>query len=410
MPRKSTPSWQLRLQTLVDDYGKTVKARNRPDPRWNNGWYTRFRNPVLTNRHVPLHWRYDLNPRTNPRLLERLGVNAVLNSGAIEHEGRVYLMARVEGFDRKSFFALAASDNGVDGFRFLDQPIVIPETDDPATNVYDMRLVKHEDGFIYGVFCVERKDPQAAPGDLSSAVAQCGVARTSDLIHWERLGDVRTPSPQQRNVVLHPEFVDGKYAFYTRPQDGFISAGSGGGIGFGLSASIENPVLERETIIDHRAYHTIKELKNGMGAPPLKTREGWLHIAHGVRGCAAGLRYVLYAFLCDLKDPSRQIATPGGYFLAPFEEEYPGDVDNVTFCNGAVAREDGEVLIYYGSADTRMHVVRSDLETLLDYVLNTPADPLRTALCVEQRRALVQANLDFLKKSKDPALRGLLNL
>ncbi len=400
--------YEERLRILADEYEKTVNERNEVDPRWTNGWFERFRRPVVTSRHVPPVWRYDLNPETNPFLLERLGVNATLNSGAMEHEGKIVLCVRVEGYDRKSFFALAESANGIDGFRFRGKPLVIGEPAEPATNNYDMRLVRHEDGWIYGVFCAERKDPAAAPGDLSSAVAQCGVVRTKDLESWERLADVVTPSPQQRNVVLHPEFVEGKYAFYTRPQDNFIEAGKGGGIGFGLSDSVERAVLSEERIIDARAYHTIKEVKNGMGAPPLKTAAGWLHIAHGVRGCAAGMRYVLYAFLCDLKDPAKVIAAPGGYFLAPFEEEFPGDVANVAFCNGAVLRADGEVLIYYGSADTRMHVVRTRVERLVDMVKNTPPDAANTHGCAKQRAALVDRNLAFLKASGDARLRRLL--
>ncbi|MDX2111509.1 MAG: glycosidase [Verrucomicrobiota bacterium] len=406
---KTDGLYQKRLASLIRDYEKLVTAPNKADSRWNNGWYTRYVNPILTNKHAPIEWRYDLNPATNPRLLERLGINAAFNSGALEHEGYIYVMARVEGFDRKSFFALTRSRNGVDNFRFVGKPICLPEPEgNPAANVYDMRLTRHEDGNIYGVYCIERKDPKAARGDLSSAVAQCGVARTKDLINWEFIGEVRTPSPQQRNVVLHPEFVEGKrYGWYTRPMDGFIEAGSGGGIAWGTSATIENPVLEKEVIVDERAYHTIKEQKNGAGAPPIKTKDGWLHIAHGVRGCAAGLRYVIYAFLCDLKDPSKRIAQPGGYFIAPFEEEFHGDVGNVTFLNGVVARKNGDVFIYYASADTRQHVAKTDIDTLLDYVKNTPQDPLRTGLCVEQRCALYDANVAYAKTAKNPLLKQL---
>lgn len=404
-------AYEKRLATIVKDYEKLVTAKNVPDTRWNNGWYTRYKNPVVTNRHIPPHWRYDLNPATNPRLLERLGVNATFNSGAIEFDGYNYLMVRVEGFDRKSFFALARSKNGVDNFRFVGKPIVLPEPADPATNVYDMRLTRHEDGNIYGVYCIERKDPKAKRGDLSSAVAQCGVARTKDLENWEFIGEVKTPSPQQRNVVLHPEFVDGKkYGWYTRPMDGFIEAGSGGGIAWGVSPTVENPVLAKETIIDERAYHTIKESKNGAGAPPIKTKDGWLHIAHGVRGCAAGLRYVIYAFLCDLEDPSKRIALPSGYFIAPFEEEFLGDVGNVAFINGLVTRKDGTVFIYYASADTRQHVAVSSVDTLLDYVKNTPADPLLTGLCVKQRNSLIDSNLSFLKTKAGAKAKKLLKL
>jgi 4-O-beta-D-mannosyl-D-glucose phosphorylase len=411
-PKKSKalpPAFARRVRAVARAHAKLLARANRPDPRWDNGWFTRYEHPVLTAAHAPIEWRYDLNPATNPRFLERLGINAVFNSGAIEHNGRVCILARIEGFDRKSFFGLAESRDGIRNFRFRGAPIAIPETDHPADNMYDMRLTRHEDGWIYGVFCVERKDPAARPGDLSSAVAQCGIVRTKDLDTWERLPDIRTSSPQQRNVVLHPEFVDGRYAFYTRPQDGFIDAGRGGGLGWGLAKDITDAVIERETIIDERAYHTIKEVKNGAGAPPIRTKAGWLHIAHGVRGCAAGLRYVLYCFLTDLKDPSRRIAAPGGYFLAPFGlDEFVGDVSNVAFCNGLVTRANGEVLIYYGTADTRLHVARTDIDTLVDYVLNTPEDPLQSAKCVAQRRALVERNAAFLVSSRGKAVARLL--
>lgn len=361
-----------------------------------NGVVARYVNPVVTDAHIPLFWRYDFNHTTNPHLLERLGVNAAFNCGAMEFEGKIVLAVRVEGVDRKSFFAIAESANGIEGFRFWDYPILMPETDQPDTNVYDMRLVRHEDGWIYGLFCTERKDPDAAPGDLSSAVAQCGIARTKDLREWERLPDLKTKSPQQRNVVLHPEFVDGKYAFYTRPQDDFIEAGSGGGIGWGLSPNMINAAIDKETIIDSREYHTIKEVKNGLGPAPIKTELGWLHLAHGVRGTAAGLRYVLYLFLCDLSEPWRMTHQPGGYFLAPEGEERVGDVSNVLFSNGWVQR-DSDVLIYYGSSDTRIHVATSTLEKLLDYVINTPEDPLRSYASVEQRYALIERNLALIK-------------
>jgi 4-O-beta-D-mannosyl-D-glucose phosphorylase len=310
----------------------------------------------------------------------------------MEWNGKIVLMARVEGADRKSFFAVAESANGIDGFRFWDYPVVMPEGPDPETNVYDMRLTAHEDGWIYGLFCAERKDPNAPPGDLSSAVAQCGVARTHDLKKWERLDDLRTPSAQQRNCVLHPEFVDGRYALYTRPQDSFIEAGRGGGIGWGLAADMEHAAIEGETIIERREYHTINEVKNGLGPAPIKTPRGWLHLAHGVRNTAAGLRYVLYCFLCDLSEPYKVIAHPGGYFLAPQGEERIGDVSNVAFSNGWVARGN-DVFIYYGASDTRTYVATTTVERLLDYVLNTPPDPLRSALCVEQRIALIDKNL-----------------
>ena len=380
-------------------YRDVVSRANPVDERWNNGWFQRYRHPVLTAEHVPPSWRYDFDPKSNPLFLERLAVNAVFNAGAIELDGEVLVVARIEGADRKSFFGLAASRSGTEGFRFVGEPIEIPETDDPATNMYDMRLTLHEDGWIYGVFCVERKDPQAKPGDFSSAVAQCGIARTRDLRRWERLPDIRTPSAQQRNVVLHPEFVNGKYAFYTRPQDGFIDAGSGGGIGWGLADDITNAVITSESIVDGRAYHTIKEVKNGAGAPPIKTEKGWLHIAHGVRGCAAGLRYVLYVFMTDLREPWLKTASPGGLFLAPWGvEEFVGDVGNVAFCNGAVARKDGSVLIYYATADSRLHVASTTVDALVDYAINTPEDALRTADCVRQRRELVEKNRRLMQR------------
>jgi len=370
-----------------------MQRRNEALPEIN-GWFQRYRYPVLTGAHTPLFWRYDLNPDANPFLMERLGINGVFNVGAMEWKGNVVLMGRVEGNDRKSFFAVAESASGVDGFHFWDYPVVMPETADPETNVYDMRLVAHEDGWIYGLFCAERKDPAAAPGDLSSAVAQCGIARTKDLKTWDRLDDLRTPSAQQRNCVLHPEFVNGHYAFYTRPQDSFIEAGRGGGIGWGLAPNIEHAVIDEETIIERREYHTINEVKNGLGPAPFKTDKGWLHLAHGVRNTAAGLRYVLYCFLCDLTAPQVVIAHPGGYFLAPEGEERVGDVSNVTFSNGWV-RRGNEVFIYYGASDTRTNVVTTTIDRLLDYVLNTPPDPLRSALCVKQRIELIDKNLSL---------------
>ncbi len=389
--------FDARLAALIRDHEALV-GRPNESTKGGNGVFTRYRHPVLTAAHAPVFWRYDLDFDTNPRLLERIGVNAAFNSGAIEHDGKILLAVRVEGADRKSFFAIAESASGIDGFRFWDYPIVMPETEDPDTNVYDIRLIAHEDGWIYGVFCTERKDPSAKPGDLSSAAAQAGIARTRDFHEWERLPDLRTSSPQQRNVVLHPELVDGKYAFYTRPQDDFIEAGSGGGIGWGLAETVVGAVVENERIVDSRAYHTIKEVKNGLGPAPIRTEKGWLHLAHGVRGTAAGLRYVLYMFLCDLEEPWRVTHEPAGYFLAPEGEERIGDVSNVVFSNGWVARSDGRVFIYYGSSDTRMHVVTSDLETLVDYVMNTPPDGLRSAASVAQRRAMIARNLELLGK------------
>ena len=385
------------LQNLLQQHEELI---SRPNPKVSTGnnIFERYQNPILTAAHAPVFWRYDLNRETNPFLLERIGVNAAFNAGAIRFDGKFLLSVRVEGKDRKSFFAIAESANGVDNFRFWDYPIVMPETDEPDTNVYDMRLVKHEDSWIYGLFCTERKDQNAPPGDLSSAIAQCGIARTRDLKTWERLPDLKTGSAQQRNVVLHPEFVNGKYAFYTRPQDSFIEAGRGGGIGWGLSETIENAVVDQEIIVDSRQYHTIKEAKNGLGPAPLKTAKGWLHLAHGVRNTAAGLRYVLYLFLCDLNEPRRITHQPGGYFIAPEGDERIGDVSNVAFSNGWIADESGEVFIYYASSDTRMHVAVSTIEKLLDYTVNTPADPLRSAACVEQRCELIKSNLEILRK------------
>jgi 4-O-beta-D-mannosyl-D-glucose phosphorylase len=387
----------LRKRRLMADHRRFLSRRNVRVP--DGGVFDRYRFPVVTAAHVPLEWRYDFHAGTNPFFLERLGINATFNPGAVEIDGSVALAVRVEGADRKSFFGVAESKGGIDRFIFRHQPVVLPETPDPDVNVYDMRLTRHQDGWIYGVFCTERKDPAAARGDLSSAVAQCGIARTRDLDHWERLPDLRTPSPQQRNCVLHPEFVDGCYAFYTRPQDGFISAGSGGGIGWGLVDDITQAVIERETIVDDRQYHTIKEVKNGLGPPPLKTGSGWLHMAHGVRMTAAGLRYVLYMFLCDLGEPWRVIAQPGGYVLAPEGEERIGDVSNVLFSNGWVMRPNGQVLLYYGSSDTRIHVAVSSVDRLLDYVLHTPEDALRSGGSVEQRISLIERNT-HLRKSR----------
>lgn len=386
--------FQQRKETIVQRYEALVSRRNEPLFS-ENGVYERYAYPVLTAAHAPLVWRYDFNEETNPYFMERLGVNAVFNPGAIELNGKFYLVARVEGNDRKSFFAVAESDTGVDGFRFWDFPVTLPETDEPDANVYDMRLTKHEDGWIYGVFCTERKDPAAPRGDLSSAVAQAGIARTKDLVEWERLPDLVTASAQQRNVVLHPEFVGGKYAFYTRPQDGFIDTGSGGGIGWGLSDGMNPAIIPEERIIDQRFYHTIKEVKNGQGPAPIKTAKGWLHIAHGVRNTAAGLRYVIYAFLTDLNDPSKLLHSPGGHLIEPQGEERVGDVSNVVFTNGVIARDNGDVFIYYASSDTRCHVAATTVDRLLDYVISTPEDPLRTHACVEQRKELISRNLEL---------------
>ena len=359
-----------------------------------NGIYDRYEYPVLTAAHAPLHWRYDFNPETNPFLMERIGVNATLNSGAIKWNGKYLLVVRVEGNDRKSFFAIAESPNGIDNFRFWDEPVTIPETENPDTNVYDMRLTAHEDGWIYGIFCSERKDPNAPAGDLSAAVAAAGIVRTKDLLNWERLPDLKTRS-QQRNVVLHNKFVNGKYALYTRPQDGFIDTGSGGGIGWALVDDITNAEVKDEKIINHRYYHTIKEVKNGEGPHPIKTEKGWLHLAHGVRNCAAGLRYVLYLYLTDLQDPSKLIAEPAGHFMAPQDDERVGDVSNVLFSCGWIPDEDGKVFIYYASSDTRMHVATSTIDKLLDYVLHTPADGYRSATSVESIKALIAKNKEI---------------
>jgi 4-O-beta-D-mannosyl-D-glucose phosphorylase len=391
-------NFSRRLRKEISKYNKLISRSNSLDKERYNGIYDRFKYPVLTAEHVPLTWRFDFNPEKNPFFMERLGINAVFNAGAIEIDGKILLVARVEGNDRKSFFAVAESVSGIDKFRFWDYPVIIPQNERPDTNVYDMRLTKHEDGWIYGVFCTERKATNAKPGDLSSAEAQAGIVRTKDLKNWERLPDLKTSSAQQRNVVLHPEFVNGKYAFYTRPQDDFIDTGSGGGIGWGLSDSIIDAQISSEKIIDRRIYHTIKEVKNGAGAVPLKTPKGWLHIAHGVRNTAAGLRYVIYAFLCDLKDPSKPIACPGGYLIAPIGQERVGDVSNVVFTNGAVLRNDGTILIYYASSDTRLHVARTNLDKMLDYVTNTPEDPLISSECVKQRIRLIDQNLSILKK------------
>ncbi|HEV7331580.1 MAG TPA: glycosidase [Flavisolibacter sp.] len=365
-----------------------------------NGVYDRYQNPVLTAQHAPIFWRYEIDRQTNPHLMERFGINATFNSGAIKLQDKYYLVARVEGADRKSFFAIAESPNGIDNFRFWDYPVQLPQTEEPDTNVYDMRLVQHEDGWIYGLFCTERKDPAAPIGDESSAIAQCGIVRTRDLLNWERMADLKTPSPQQRNVVLHPEFVKGKYAFYTRPQDGFINTGKGGGIGFGLSACIECAVVEEEIVIDPKQYHTIYEAKNGLGPAPIKTEKGWLHLAHGVRNTAAGLRYTLYLFMTDLHDLTKVIYKPAGYFMAPEGEERVGDVSNVLFSNGWILDDDGTVFIYYASSDTRQHVATSTVDRLLDYCMNTAADGLTSAASVANLVSIIDKNKTVVSTQK----------
>ncbi|MBQ8073485.1 MAG: glycosidase [Clostridia bacterium] len=383
------------FESLMESYERLLSRPNPVDEHFYNGLFTRYRNPVLTREHIPPFWMYDADPAANPFMMQRLGVNATLNSGALKVGDRYCLVVRVEGMDRKSFFAVAESDRPTEGFRFRDRPILLPDTEKEETNVYDMRLTRHEDGWIYGVFCSESKDPKNP--DLSAAVAAAGIVRTKDLETWERLPNLRTlRSPQQRNVVLHPEFVDGKYAFYTRPMDDFIETGSGGGIGFGLCGDITNPVIDEERIISRRRYHTITESKNGAGAVPIRTEKGWIHIAHGVRNTAAGLRYVLYAFATDLRDPAKIIAEPGGMLLGPLGRERVGDVSNVVFTNGAIADDDGKVYIYYASSDTRMHVAETDVERLTDYVFHTPEDALRSVDCVKQRLALIDRNLAFL--------------
>ncbi len=379
-------------------YERIVDRQNKKTADYN-GIYDRYKFPVLTREHIPVFWRYDLDEKTNPYFMERLGVNAVFNSGAIELDGKYYLVARVEGADRKSFFAVAESSSPVSGFRFRDYPVRLPDTCPEETNVYDMRLIKHEDGYIYGIFCSESKD--AKNPDLSAAVAAAGIVRTKDLESWERLPNLKTlRSPQQRNVVLHPEFVNGKYAFYTRPMDDFIDTGSGGGIGFGLCDDIANAVIDEEIITSRRKYHTITEAKNGAGAVPIRTDCGWIHIAHGVRNTAAGLRYVIYAFATDLQEPWKVIAEPSGLLIGPRGDERVGDVSNVVFTNGAIARRNGDVYIYYASSDTRLHVAYTTKERLTDYVFNTPQDPLRSVDCVEQRCGMIRKNLEILKQEK----------
>jgi 4-O-beta-D-mannosyl-D-glucose phosphorylase len=386
--------FERRLQSLQKLHNELIQQKNSRH-ELGNGVYDRYENPILTAQHTPLSWRYDLNAATNPYLMERFGINATFNAGAIKFNDKYVVVARVEGLDRKSFFAVAESDNGIDNFKFWDRPITMPDASVPDTNMYDMRLVEHEDGWIYGLFCTERRDPNAPEGDQSAAVAQCGIARTKNLVDWERLADLKTPSPQQRNVVLHPEFVNGKYAFYTRPQDSFIEAGKGGGIGFGLSACIEQAVVNEEIVIDKKLYHTVYEAKNGLGPAPIKTKRGWLHLAHGVRNTAAGLRYVLYMFMTDLNDITKVIHKPAGYFMAPEGEERIGDVSNVVFSNGWIADDDGTVFIYYASSDTRQHVATSTIDKLLDYVMNTHEDGLTSASSVNTINAIIDRNLGY---------------
>jgi 4-O-beta-D-mannosyl-D-glucose phosphorylase len=384
-----------RKAAVEREYHALLRRKNRPVTP-GNGIFTRYEFPVLTAGHVPPSWRYDYDPATNPFFMERLGINAVFNAGAIFQGGKYWVVARVEGWDRKSFFALASSPDGVQNFRFEGEPLLLGDVADPETNVYDMRLTAHADGWIYGIFCAERRDPQAAPGDTSAATATAGIVRTKDLRTWERLPDLKTNGGQQRNVVLHPEFIHGQYLLYTRPQDGFIDTGSGGGISTGLSKSMNPAVVDKETVLDPKVYHTIKEVKNGAGAPPIKTKDGWLHVAHGVRNTAAGLRYVIYAFLADLIDPTKTIATPGGYLIAPEGDERVGDVSNVVFTNGLITDPDGRVLIYYASSDTRLHAAETSVDQLLDYVKHTPADRLRSRTGVEDRIALIRKNGELI--------------
>ena len=389
--------FQENYERQLARYNSIIHRKNQKNENFYNGIYDRWKYPVLTREHIPLTWKYDLNPETNPNFMERLGVNAVFNSGAIYLDGKYYLVARIEGNDRKSFFGVAVSDNGVDGFQFMDYPILMEDLYPEETNVYDMRLTKHEDGYIYGVFCSESKDTTTS--DLSAAVAAAGIVRTKDMVKWERLPNLKTlNSPQQRNVVLHPEFVEGKYAFYTRPMDDFIDTGSGGGVGFGLCDDIEHAVIDEEKMTSIRRYHQITEAKNGAGAVPIKTDRGWIHIAHGVRNTAAGLRYVIYAFATDLKDPSKVIAEPSGLLIGPRQGERVGDVSNVVFTNGAIVNEQNEVFIYYASSDTRLHVATTTMDKLINYVFNTPKDPGRSPDCVQLRCSLIAENLKLLGK------------
>lgn len=394
----NTDEFDSKMTKLVDAHSKLIERKNKINEDFYNGVYSRYVNPVVTRDHIPLEWRYDFNPKTNPHCMERLGINAVCNSGAIEMDEKILLVCRIEGNDRKSFFGVCESETGIDGFRFWEEPCDIGSQGE--TNAYDMRLIRHEDGWIYGLFCAEYHD-DSQPHDPSAAIAQCGIVRTKDLKKWERLPNLKSNSSQQRNVVLHPEFVDGKYLLYTRPQDGFIDTGSGGGVSWALAETMEEAVVGEEKVIDPRVYHTIKEVKNGMGGTPVKTEKGWLHVDHGVRNTAAGLRYVLYATLYDLNEPMKMIANPGGHLIAPLASERVGDVSNVAFSNGMVAREDGTLYIYYASSDTRMHVATTTIEKMLDYVFNTPEDPLKTDLCVQQRLELIAKNRDYMETVRE---------
>ena len=390
----SEKTFELRRDKITRDHEELLGRKNKVLFS-ENGIYARYDNPILTRDHVPLHWRFDMNPKTNPFFMERIGFNAVFNAGAMKWKDNYLLMVRVEGNDRKSFFAVAESPNGVDNFRFWDRPVTMPQNEEWDTNVYDMRLINHDDGWIYGVFCTERKDPNAPEGDTSMAVANAGIARTRDLVEWERLPDLISTTGQQRNVVLFPHLIDGQYAFFTRPQDGFIDTGKGGGIGFGLSESIEKPEVKDEVIVDQKIYHTIYELKNGLGPAPLRTKEGWLHLAHGVRNTASGLRYTLYVFLTDLEKPWIVTHKPPGHLIAPLGKERSGDVSNVVFSNGWILDEDGTVFIYYASSDTRMHVAKTSLNQLVDHCLHAPSDRFYSHLSVDSLNRLIDRNRDF---------------
>ncbi|AZI22825.1 glycosidase [Chryseobacterium taklimakanense] len=386
--------YENRIHKVTTEFENLINKENSPVDEAGNGIFERYKNPVITAAHAPLEWRYDFNAERNPFFMERFGINAAFNAGAMKWNGKYLMSVRVEGYDRKSFFAIAESPNGIDNFRFWEKPVVIPQIEgNPDTNVYDMRLVQHEDGYVYGIFCTERKDPNAPKGDTSMAIANAGIVRTKDLINWERLPDLISSTGQQRNVVLHPEFVDGKYALYTRPQDGFIDVGSGGGIGLGFVKNMENPVVENENIIYGKSYHTVYELKNGLGPAPIKTDKGWLHLAHGVRNTAAGLRYILYLFMTDLNDLGKVTHKPAGYFMAPENDERIGDVSNVLFSNGWICDDDGKVFIYYASSDTRMHVAVSSVEQLVDYCINTPEDKLTSYDSVQTILGIVEGNL-----------------